>query len=145
MIRSIDTPQDIEAVLALWQQAGLALTPGQDWDQEIQWVAQQLLPQSQTWLYEQEGIQGFITTEQRQVKALCVSNTARGKGIGKALLAYAQSRCPQLEVQLMTSAQDGHSYFKQQGFHPVRELLDSRTGQFLLHMAPRKAGSYFSY
>ncbi|MED5526917.1 MAG: GNAT family N-acetyltransferase [Pseudomonadota bacterium] len=148
MIREAQSAQDRSVILALWQAAAQQLDPqfaAPKWQSFALWLDNELLPQSQVFIYDYHGVQGFAQLKGRKLGALCVHPAAQGKGIGKALLYYTLSRFSDLEVQLFTAASEGQQYFKRQGFHPVQELLDSQTGLLQVQMVSTRSNRYFSY
>ncbi|WKE65195.1 GNAT family N-acetyltransferase [Gallaecimonas kandeliae] len=146
MIRNLQGPEDSAAVLRLWHSGASQLEPGLSmdaWQREQEWLERELLPQSEVWLFGEQEVLGFVLLKGNSLAALCVAPSAQGRGIGKALLAYARVQRRDLQVHLCAGPQ-ATAFFKRQGFRPVRELLDSRTGQPAVLMVPGNANNYFS-
>ena len=104
MVRKFET-QDLDAVMQIWLQANLdahAFIPASFWEAHFEMV-RDLLPQAELYVHEDAGtrqIDGFIGLTENHIEGIFVVKSARSKGIGKALLDYAKSRKPRLDLSV---------------------------------------------
>jgi len=121
-------PTDAAAVASIWL-ASFAATyrfpPAHTADEVRDWVAEVLLPGTETWVVE-EGDQpvGFISLDDRSIDQLYVLPEWTGRGIGSALVRFAQDRRPDgLELWTFQANAGARRFYERHGFHAV-ELTD---------------------
>ena len=104
MIRKFEN-LDLDAVMQIWLQANLdahAFIAASFWTEHFEMV-RDLLPQAELYVHEDAGtrqIDGFIGLTENHIEGIFVAESARSKGIGKALLEYAKSRKPYLTLSV---------------------------------------------
>ena len=104
MIRKFET-QDLDAVMKIWLHGNLdahAFIPADFWMEHFEMV-RDMLPQAELYVHENEDtrqIDGFIGLTENHIEGIFVAKAARSKGVGKALLEYAKSRKPRLDLSV---------------------------------------------
>ncbi|MDC9623321.1 GNAT family N-acetyltransferase [Xenorhabdus sp. XENO-7] len=81
-------------------------------------------------------IEGFVAVDQQRVEMLFISPQARGKGIGKMLLAFAMTELQINELDVNEQNEQGVGFYKHMGFQVfARSEVDGQGNPFpLLHM-----------
>lgn len=146
MIRQLKSQADRQMVSDIWLASApkaLAYLPRHQWQQELCWLNEQLLAQSEAWLYDDGRVRGFVLLSRDGLNHLCVDPDAERRGIGRALLSFAQSRRHPLRLSAPCQHKDAIAFFRHQGFKPVSEQLDGRTGQWQLLMIHSTSQGYF--
>ena len=114
MIRKFEN-LDLDTVMQIWLQANLdahAFIPASFWEAHFE-IVRDMLPQAELYVHENEAprqIDSFIGLTENHIEGIFVAESARSKGVGKALLEYAKSckPCLTLSVYQKTS---GHLRF----------------------------------
>ncbi|CDG95519.1 putative acyltransferase [Xenorhabdus bovienii str. puntauvense] len=85
---------------------------------------------------DQHIIEGFVAADQQRVEMLFISPQARGKGIGKMLLAFAMTELQINELDVNEQNEQGVGFYKHMGFQVfARSEVDGQGNPFpLLHM-----------
>ncbi|MDE1482235.1 acetyltransferase [Xenorhabdus bovienii] len=85
---------------------------------------------------DQHIIEGFVAVDQQRVEMLFISPQARGKGIGKMLLAFAMTELQINELDVNEQNEQGVGFYKHMGFQVfARSEVDGQGNPFpLLHM-----------
>ncbi|MGJ0635571.1 acetyltransferase [Xenorhabdus bovienii] len=85
---------------------------------------------------DQHFIEGFVAVDQQRVEMLFISPQARGKGIGKMLLAFAMTELQINELDVNEQNEQGVGFYKHMGFQVfTRSEVDGQGNPFpLLHM-----------
>ncbi|CDH32406.1 acetyltransferase [Xenorhabdus bovienii] len=85
---------------------------------------------------DQHIIEGFVAVDQQRVEMLFISPQARGKGIGKMLLAFAMTKLQINELDVNEQNEQGVGFYKHMGFQVfARSEVDGQGNPFpLLHM-----------
>ncbi|MDE9533943.1 acetyltransferase [Xenorhabdus bovienii] len=85
---------------------------------------------------DQHIIEGFVSVDQQRVEMLFISPQARGKGIGKMLLAFAMTELQINELDVNEQNEQGVGFYKHMGFQVfARSEVDGQGNPFpLLHM-----------
>ncbi|CDH05495.1 putative acyltransferase [Xenorhabdus bovienii str. oregonense] len=85
---------------------------------------------------DQHIIEGFVAVDQQRVEMLFISPQARGKGIGKMLLAFAMTELQINELDVNEQNEQGVGFYKHMGFQVFsRSEVDGQGNSFpLLHM-----------
>ncbi|MGJ0623856.1 GNAT family N-acetyltransferase [Xenorhabdus bovienii] len=85
---------------------------------------------------DQHIIEGFVAVDQQRVEMLFISAQARGKGIGKMLLAFAMTELQINELDVNEQNEQGVGFYKHMGFQVfARSEVDGQGNPFpLLHM-----------
>ena len=104
MIRKFET-RDLDTVMQIWLHGNLdahAFIAASFWTEHFEMV-RDMLPQAELYVHENEDtrqIDGFIGLTENHIEGIIVAKAARSKGVGKALLEYAKSRKPRLDLSV---------------------------------------------
>ena len=138
MIRKFET-QDLDAVMQIWLQANLdahAFIPASFWEAHFEMV-RDLLPQAELYVHEDAGtrqIDGFIGLTENHIEGIFVVKSARSKGIGKALLDYAKSRKPRLDLSVYQKNERALAFYQREQFTVQSEGIDEDTNEAEIQM-----------
>lgn len=138
MIRKFET-QDLDAVMQIWLQANLdahAFIPASFWEAHFEMV-RDLLPQAELYVHENEAprqIDGFIGLTENHIEGIFVAKAARSKGIGKALLGYAKSRRPRLDLSVYQKNERALAFYRREQFVVQSEEIDEDTNKSEIQM-----------
>ena len=138
MVRKFET-QDLDAVMQIWLQANLdahAFIPASFWEAHFEMV-RDLLPQAELYVHEDAGtrqIDGFIGLTENHIEGIFVVKSARSKGIGKALLDYAKSRKPRLDLSVYQKNERALAFYRREQFVVQSEGIDKDTNEADIQM-----------
>jgi len=138
MVRKFET-QDLDAVMQIWLQANLdahAFIPASFWEAHFEMV-RDLLPQAELYVHEDAGtrqIDGFIGLTENHIEGIFVVKSARSKGIGKALLDYAKSRKPRLDLSVYQKNERALAFYRREQFVVQSEGIDGDTNEAEIQM-----------
>ena len=138
MIRKFET-QDLDAVMQIWLQANLdahAFIPASFWEAHFEMV-RDMLPQAELYVHEGEDTQqidGFIGLTENHIEGIFVAKAARSKGIGKALLDYAKSRRPRLDLSVYQKNERALAFYRREQFAVHSEGIDGDTNEAEIQM-----------
>ena len=138
MIRKFET-QDLDAVMQIWLQANLdahAFIPASFWEAHFEMV-RDMLPQAELYVHENEAtrqIDGFIGLTENHIEGIFVAKAARSKGIGKALLDYAKSRKPRLDLSVYQKNERALAFYRREQFVVQSEGIDEDTNEAEIQM-----------
>ena len=138
MVRKFET-QDLDAVMQIWLQANLdahAFIPASFWEAHFEMV-RDLLPQAELYVHEDAGtrqIDGFIGLTENHIEGIFVVKSARSKGIGKALLDYAKSRKPRLDLSVYQKNERALAFYQREQFTVQSEGIDEDTNEADIQM-----------
>lgn len=129
---------DTDAILDAWLQASKIAHPFLSADfieQEKDNIRNIYLPNTQTWVYEQEErVIGFISMIQNEVGAIFLQPGFHGQGIGKQLMDYVADRYEELEVEVFEKNTIGRAFYDRYGFLKMHDSMHQPTGQKLIRM-----------
>ena len=138
MIRKIET-QDLDAVMQIWLHGNLdahAFIPASFWEANFEMV-RDLLSQAELYVHENEDtrqIDGFIGLTENHIEGIFVAKAARSKGIGKALLGYAKSRRPRLDLSVYQKNERALAFYRREQFVVQSEEIDEDTNKSEIQM-----------
>ena len=138
MIRKFET-QDLDAVMQIWLQANLdahAFISASFWEAHFEMV-RDLLSQAELYVHENEDtrqIDGFIGLTENHIEGVFVAKAARSKGIGKALLDYAKSRRPRLDLSVYQKNERALAFYRREQFVVQSEGIDGDTNEAEIQM-----------
>ncbi|RYC38095.1 N-acetyltransferase [Pectobacterium zantedeschiae] len=123
---------DLVPLMQLWLKSTILAHPfiREDYWQESATVVREVyIPQSQTWVYEEQGsLIGFISVlEGRFIGALFVEQTYYGKQIGAALIQHVQAQFPLLSLEVYQLNTRACRFYHKQGFVVVEENVNQDT------------------
>lgn len=119
MIRKF-TPQDIDPIMTIWlatNTAAHAFIDARYWQNAYDTV-KSLLPLADLFIWQDDRtIKGFIgITDGAYIAGLFVNAQYQSQGIGKALLDYAKTRYPRLELDVFTENAGAVRFYQRNGF-----------------------------
>ncbi|WP_233968210.1 N-acetyltransferase [Pectobacterium polaris] len=131
MIRPYRDP-DLAPLMQLWLKSTTLAHPfiREDyWQESTSAVREIYIPQSQTWVYEEQGsLIGFISMlEERFIGALFVEQAYYGKQIGTALIQHIQAQYPLLSLEVYQQNTRACRFYHKQGFVIVEENVNQDT------------------
>ena len=138
MIRKFET-QDLDAVMQIWLEGNLdahPFIPASFWTGHFETV-RDMLPQAELYVHEDAGtrqIDGFIGLTENHIEGIFVVKSARSKGIGKALLDYAKSRKPRLDLSVYQKNERALAFYQREQFTVQSEGIDEDTNEAELQM-----------
>ena len=138
MIRKFES-WDLDAVMQIWLQANLdahAFIPASFWEAHFEMV-RDMLPQAELYVHENEAtrqIDGFIGLKENHIEGIFVAKAARSKGIGKALLGYAKSRKPRLDLSVYQKNERALAFYRREQFAVHSEGIDEDTNEAEIQM-----------
>ena len=119
MIRAARS-DDLPALLELWLVSTTQAHPFIDenyWLESLGLVREVYLPGAQTWVWEDNGLKGFISVmDARFIGALFVAPDALSQGIGKALIRHVMARFPDLSLEVYQKNTRAVHFYHRQGF-----------------------------
>lgn len=125
--------------MQIWLQANLdahAFIPASFWEAHFEMV-RDLLPQAELYVHEDAGtrqIDGFIGLTENHIEGIFVVKSARSKGIGKALLDYAKSRKPRLDLSVYQKNERALAFYQREQFTVQSEGIDEDTNEADIQM-----------
>ncbi len=131
MIRPLAPGADIPPLLALWLESTTRahpFIPASYWYDSLPAVRDDYLPHARTWVWDDGALRGFISVmNDRFVGALFVAPGYVRRGIGGALLHHAQSRYPQLSLEVYQQNTRAVAFYQAQGFRVVESAWQRDT------------------
>lgn len=138
MIRKFET-QDLGTVMQIWLHGNLnahPFIPASFWTGHFETV-RDMLPQAELYVHENEAtrqIDGFIGLTENHIEGIFVAKAARSKGIGKALLDYAKSRRPRLDLSVYQKNERALAFYRREQFVVQSEGIDGDTNEAEIQM-----------
>ena len=138
MIRKFET-RDLDTVMQIWLHGNLdahAFIPASFWTDHFEMV-RDMLPQAELYVHENEAprqIDGFIGLTENHIEGIFVAKAARSKGIGKALLDYAKSRRPRLDLSVYQKNERALAFYQREQFTVQSEGIDEDTNEADIQM-----------
>lgn len=106
-----------------------AFIPFAFWQRNAEAMMSRYLPMAENYAYIDGGtVMGFISLNGCHVEALFVTPSRQGRGIGKALLDKAKSRCRRLTLAVYSANNGAVGFYIRNGFTIVEERTDPATG-----------------
>ncbi len=133
MIRKFET-RDLDTVMQIWLHGNLdahAFIAASFWTEHFEMV-RDLLPQAELYVHENEDtrqIDGFIGLTENHIEWIFVAKTVCSKGIGKALLDYAKSRKPRLDLSVYQKNERAFAFYQREQFIVQSEGIDEDTNE----------------
>lgn len=138
MIRKFEA-RDLAAVMQIWLHGNLdahAFIPVSFWTGHFEMV-RDMLPQAELYVHEDKDTQqidGFIGLTENHIEGIFVAESARSKGIGKALLEYAKSRKPRLDLSVYQKNERALAFYRREQFVVQSEGIDGDTNEAEIQM-----------
>ena len=106
------------------------------WEAHFEMV-RDMLPQAELYVHENEDtrqIDDFIGLTENHIEGIFVAKAARSKGIGKALLDYAKSRRPRLDLSVYQKNERALAFYRREQFVVQSEGIDEDTNEADIQM-----------
>ena len=138
MIRKFEA-RDLAAVMQIWLHGNLdahVFIPASFWRGHFE-IVRDMLPQAELYVHENEAtrqIDGFIGLTENHIEGIFVAKAARSKGIGKALLDYAKSRKPRLDLSVYQKNERALAFYRREQFVVQSEGIDGDTNEAEIQM-----------
>ena len=138
MIRKFET-RDLDTVMQIWLHGNLdahAFIAASFWTEHFEMV-RDMLPQAELYVHEDENtrqIDGFIGLTENHIEGIFVAKAARSKGIGRALLDYAKSRKPRLDLSVYQKNERALAFYRREQFVVQSEGIDGDTNEAEIQM-----------
>ena len=138
MIRKFET-RDLDAVTQIWLHGNLdahTFISASFWKEHFEMV-RDLLPQAELYVHENEAtrqIDGFIGLTENHIEGIFVAKSERSKGVGKALLDYAKSRKPRLDLSVYQKNERALAFYRREQFIVQSEGIDEDTNEAEIQM-----------
>jgi len=125
-------PTDMPKIMQIWLDSTTSAHPFIDkqyWIEAKPLVENEYLPQSATWVYEDQGeIKGFISVLKHQlIGAIFIEQTAQNQGIGQQLIHHVQQYYPLLLLEVYTENKQAYRFYQKMGFKTIKEAINSET------------------
>ena len=138
MIRKFET-RDLDTVMQIWLHGNLdahAFIAASFWTEHFEMV-RDMLPQAELYVHENEDTQqidGFIGLTENHIEGIFVAKAARSKGIGRALLEYAKSHKPRLDLSVYQKNERALAFYQREQFVVHSEGIDEDTNEAEIQM-----------
>lgn len=138
-------PTDLDGVMASWESASAVAHPFLTEafkDQERYNIPNVYLPNTETWVIEQDGsVIGFTALMGNEVGAIFVDAAFHGTGAGKALMDKAVELHGEVELEVFKDNAVGRAFYDRYGFELMHEKMHEETGNALLRLKFSAEGS----
>ena len=120
MIRKFET-RDLDTVMQICLHGNLdthAFIAASFWTEHFEMV-RDMLPQAELYVHEDENtrqIDGVIGLTENHIEGIFVAKAARSKGIGRALLEYAKSHKPRLDLSVYQKNERALAFYRREQF-----------------------------
>ena len=138
MIRKFES-RDLDAVMQIWLHGNLdahPFIPASFWTGHFEMV-RDMLPQAELYVHEDKDTQqidGFIGLTENHIEGIFVAESARSKGIGRALLEYAKSRKPRLDLSVYQKNERALAFYRREKFVVQSKGIDGDTNEAEIQM-----------
>ena len=135
MIReSSMSEKEVNRLMDVWLKSvklGHSFIPYTYWEQEYKAVRNEYLPNSKTFVYEEQGeIKGFISMIGEEfIGALFVDVPYQKQGIGKKLMEYAKEKHSSLKLAVYCRNETAVRFYKGNGFQVECIEKNEETGE----------------
>lgn len=130
MIRKLEN-NDIDRVMDIWLEGTVkahSFISKRYWEDNYDTVRNIYIPMSDTYVYEDDNIKGFISVINNEfIGALFVDNIYQGKGVGKALIEYVQNKYDDLNLAVYKDNHKSVEFYKKMGFTIKSENINEDT------------------
>ena len=135
MIRELTmSEKEVNLLMDVWLRSvkiGHPFIPYTYWQQEYKSVRDDYLPQSKTFVYEEQGeIKGFISMIGEEfIGALFVDVPYQKQGIGKKLMEYVKEKRTFLRLAVYCRNESAVLFYKRNGFKVECTEMNEDTGE----------------
>ena len=132
--------QDYDRMVDIWLNASIKahhFIPGGYWKDGTSDMKEIYLPQSQSWVFEDESgcIQGFASLVDNHIAALFVATDQQGNGLGSHLLRFVKTKSRLLTLNVYAENTAAVDFYRHHGFQVDEELIDEATSAKDLKMS----------
>lgn len=149
MVDLMTGEEQIEAVLAIWQNAAAMahpFLPPDYWRDNRVRMREIYLPRAQTLICHRDTIvMGFISiVDSGHIGALFVAPAHQKSGVGGELMRFAKSCYPHLTLTVYTKNHNAVGFYRHCGFAIVQEQPNEDTGfpEYFMEWRQRNVGRY---
>ena len=129
---------DLDAVLDVWYRASLiahSFLPDEFFDTERRLLADEWLPQSETWVAEVgDTVVGFLSLVGPEVGGLFVDPDLQRQGVGRNLMEHARRLRSGLELGVFEENTQARAFSKKCGFIDVGRVFNADAGHVEIRM-----------
>jgi len=125
MIRKMG-PTEVDVVGDIWLNGNLEAHDFIDknyWINHLDEVKEQF-KQADIYVYDSQGIQGFVGLTDNYIAGIFVKKEARNQGIGKQLLDYLKQRYDKLTLDVYAKNKNAFKFYQNNDFHISVESID---------------------
>lgn len=124
--------KDYDRMVEIWLEASIKahnFIPAKYWEDGVSDMRTVYLPQSQSWVYEdeQQQIQGFASVLDNHIAALFVNSQLQGRGIGSLLIRFLKTTSRKLSLNVYADNKEAVDFYKKHGFQVEEETMDEAT------------------
>ena len=125
--------------MQLWLSGNLdghAFIPAGFWTGHFDMV-REMLPQAELYVHENGStrqIDGFVGLTGNHIEGIFVAESARSRGIGKALLEHVKALKPSLTLSVYRRNRRAASFYRREQFVMQAEGIDGDTNEAEIHM-----------
>ncbi|MDR2283650.1 MAG: N-acetyltransferase [Sphingobacterium sp.] len=132
--------KDYDRMVDIWLDASIKahhFIPEGYWKDGASEMKEIYLPQSQSWVYEDENglVQGFVSLSENHISALFVATNQQGNGLGSRLLRFVKTKSRQLTLNVYAENTSAVDFYRHHGFQVDEELIDEATSAKDLKMS----------
>lgn len=129
---------DTEDLVDLWFKASViahSFIPAEMWEAHKDEVRKKYLPQSETWVAEENGfLCGFIAKQENDIGGLFVAPAKQGRGIGTTLMNQVKKDEKILQVGVYEKNLKAQKFYLKNGFTYSDTEIQEETGEVVINM-----------
>lgn len=123
---------DIESVMKIWLETNIQahwFVAENYWRENFDMV-QQALPQADVWVYDENGVKGFVgVADDGYIAGFFVERDRQGQGIGSALLNHLKNQYRKLSLCVYVKNNPAVQFYLKQGFQICRQQVEMATNE----------------
>lgn len=129
---------DTEELVDIWYEASViahSFIPAEMWEVHKDEVRKRYLPQSETWVAEENGsLCGFIAKQGNYIGGLFIAPAQQGRGIGTTLMGRVKMDQEILHVGVYKKNIDAQRFYLKNGFRYAGTEVQEETGEIVINM-----------
>ena len=125
-------PTDIEEIIRIWLEGNIQAHP---FIQPNYWLKhmgymREVLPQSEVYVYEQDGnILGFIGLQEHYIAGLFINKNHQSQGIGTSLIEFIKQKHLYLTLTVYKKNWSALQFYQRHNFVAVEERIDTNSNE----------------